>query len=135
MEGRQQEKARALEIERTFQEVEDLHRQREYYASLHNKYNQIQANDAVFHKGSGGDFKEKEKVVVHLNEFEFHPEPPAVPHNEVRDMKPKAVYKNANAPAKKLPEDVQMKRAHPGVAFSKTSTSGFVVNTLPLRNA
>jgi len=91
MEGRQQEKARALEIERTFQEVEDLHRQREYYASLHNKYNQIQANDAVFHKGSGGDFKEKEKVVVHLNEFEFHPEPLAIPHNEVRDMKPKAV--------------------------------------------
>ena len=73
--------------------------------------------------------------MVHLNEFEFHPEPPAVPHNEVRDMKPKAVYKNANSPAKKLPEDVQMKRAHPGVAFSKTSTSGFVVNTLPLRNA
>lgn len=102
---------------------------------MNNKYNQIQANEGVVHKGSGGDFKEKEKVVVHLNEFEFHPEPPAIAHNDLRDMKAKAVNKNANSSAKNLPEDIQMKRAHPGVAFSKTSTSGFVVNTLPLRNA
>ena len=124
-----------MEIERTFQEVEDLHRQREYYANLHEKYNQRQANEGVHHKGSGGDFKEKEKVVVHLNEFEFHPEPPAMSNNDVRDFKAKAAHKNVSSPTKNLPEDIQMKRAHPGVAFSKTSTSGFVVNTLPLRNA
>ena len=48
--------------------------------------------------GRGVEPKEKEKVVVHLNEFEFNPEPSALVCNDMRDMKARTGNKKASPP-------------------------------------
>ena len=37
--------------------------------------------------------KEKEKVVVHLNEFEFNPEPPGLAFDDQKDKKARTANK------------------------------------------